>query len=168
MKPLKAIVHATSKVPAPVYQHPVPEIDQLRWAALRNIILQARMAFDQQIPDDKIVGQMIISWNMILRRIPTEYLEPALQFAIENYTGFGKMNCALIYRAFRDLRLRQKNAGLYQLPGPRTSPPKEYYALLAKIGIFPQPAAAPEKVALKKLRPQYKIEIGRASCRERV
>lgn len=164
MNSLKSIIKSSPKPIEKVPQYPVPDIDPLRWAALKNIIIQAHLACAQALPDAEFVNALIISWNAALRRLPTPYLEPSLQFAIENYHGAGKITCSVIYRAFRDLLLRQKNTQIYELPGPRTVPPKEYYDLLAKIGIFPKPAAEPEKPALKKPRPQYKIEKRAGHC----
>lgn len=166
MNSIKAVIKSSPVKNAPVPQFPVPDIDRPRHDALKNIILQAHLSCTQPLPDHEFINALIVSWNAALRRIPTPYLEPSLQFAIENHTGIGKINCSIICRAFRELLLRQKNEHNYQLPGPRTSPPKEYYDLLAKIGIFPQPAAAPEKVALKKVRPQYKIEKRESTCRQ--
>jgi hypothetical protein len=166
MKSIKSVIKSSPAKIEPVQRFPVPDIfnDEARFNALKNVIIQAHLSCAQPVPDPEFVNALIISWNKALWRIPTSYLEPALQHAIENHNGIGKINCSIICRAFRELLLRQKNEHSYQLPGPRTSPPKEYYDLLAKIGIFPQPVAAPEKVILKKVRPQYKIEKRESIC----
>jgi len=166
IKSIKSVIKSSPAKIENVPQFPVPDIfnDKERFNALKNVIIQAHLSCAQPVPDPEFINALIISWNKTLWRIPTKYLDPTLQIAIENHTGIGKINCSMLLRAFRELLLRQKNDMAYQLPGPRTSPPKEYYDLLAKIGIFPHPVAAPEKVALKKVRPQYKIEKRESTC----
>lgn len=164
MKPLKAVIKSEAKPAQNIDQFPVTNPDKARYTALKNIIIQAHLACAQPLPDAEFINALIVSWNAALRRVPTPYLEPSLQFAIESHSGIGKITCPVIYRAFRELLLRQKNAVNLALPGPRTAPPKEYYDMLAKIGIFPKPVAAPEKPKFKKPRPQHQIAKREGQC----
>lgn len=164
MKPLKAIIKSPPKVLDANSSYPIPEIDQARWTALNNVILQARLACDQPIPDPEFVDVLIISWNQALRRIPTDQLQPALQYAIENHRGLGKITCSAIYQAYREL-LRNRISSPPKLNAPYTTPPPEYYEILARLKIFPEVKnEANTKPKPKKQRPEYRIEKKTGTC----
>lgn len=165
MRSFKSVIKSQPQAISPIPQFPIPEIDQARWTALNNIILQARLACDQQVPDAEVIDVLIISWNRALRRIPTTYLEPSLQHAIENHRGIGKITCSAIYQAYRDLirtRVEDKN----RLNAPYSAPPKEYYEMLAKWNIFPKPQERTnENKKQQRQRPQYRIEKKNCRCK---